>query len=61
MIEKNGTWGEGLDVRRVQILEAKASVGYGGINIDREFIKGKEHQGVCIIYIYIYIYIYTWI
>ena len=31
--EKNGTWGEELDVRRVQILEAKISVGYGAVNI----------------------------
>ena len=45
MIGKNGTWGEGLDVRRVQILETKATVRYGG----QEFIMGKDHRVLCII------------
>ena len=34
--------GEGLDVRRVQILESKARDGHGGFNTNLEFIKGKR-------------------
>ena len=49
MIEKYETWGEGLDLRRVSILEAKSSVVYGVVNISREFIEGKENIVVCII------------
>ena len=30
---KNGTEGEGLDVRRVEVLKARASVRYGAVNI----------------------------
>ena len=45
MTEINGTWGGGLDVRSVSILEA--IVGHGGINFDQDFIKGRDHRVVC--------------
>ena len=36
------------------MLKARASVGHGGVNIGREFIKGKNYRVVCIIEKYIF-------
>ena len=38
MIGKNGILGEGLDVKKEEILEARASVRYEAVNIGKEFI-----------------------
>ena len=38
VIGKNGTLGEGLDVKKEEILEARASVRYEAVNIGKEFI-----------------------
>ena len=46
MIEKNGTWDEGLDVRTMSMLEAKASVGYGGVKKGWKSLKGKDNRVV---------------
>ena len=38
-LKENGTWGEGLDMKRLQILEARAGVGHGGMDIKRESLR----------------------
>lgn len=46
MIEKNGTWEEGLDVRTMSMLEAEASVGYEGVKMGWKSLKGKDNRVV---------------
>ena len=38
-LKENGTWRKGLHRKRLKILEARAGVGHGGIDVKRESIR----------------------
>ena len=43
----NTIYGKNIDVTRLQILEVKASVGYGAVNQGKRPLSGAYHKAIC--------------